>query len=718
MKQIFSTILILAIALVGNSQNFSSKISENATMVFTLNGNTILGKVSEKQLNESAVFNEFKKEFGNPDVSTLSDFGLDFTKSFVFAQEWDTSLNISIFFMPIKDEAKFAKLIPASYGSEVKKEKGYKILEKNGKKIAWNKEFAVFISGYYVGQKYRYRYSYNNEFLKSDYYTENRAIKQIIEEDSENTWGLQKQSDRMDEILGLSFKVSELDNHPEFPENFTKKEINEVKSEMNLTIGANQADPVKENVEVEFAEDVMIDEITEAIEAVSVEVEDEYNEDEYYKNESRKRELRSYRADKRNDYRNYLREKTERKKDILTQLLYDNRVSAVFNSKFNFKSITSNSSFTNSQDKKADATFWVRNEISNNALTASLLREMYGYRYSSMYRDLGVFSTSLNQMNSAYSVTKLFFEKDGIKFENNTENNEFQLNSTNNIYSTKQDSRFFDYVNGDNFLAYTSLSFDSKSLIEVMPQLYMDQYGRFAEDNQEEFQVMVDMISIFLDEKAIGELATGNAFFVLKDMDKKEVTYNSYEYDENYKSTLVEKTKTELLPEFLFMFSTSNEEMLTKIMGLGIKNEILIENNKYYTINSKKGDLPFDIFFVIKDGIVFISTDEIEIKTIVQGGKFENNLASRHQKLVSSNSQVIYINNQKITEYIPADFFSRRSQDEYAMYKEFGCEEIVVSSKNKNGNMETTGYVSTPNNEMNSALYFFNFINRMIELND
>ena len=139
MKQIFSTILILAIALVGNSQNFSSKISENATMVFTLNGNTILGKVSENQLNESAVFNEFKKEFGNPDVSTLSDFGLDFTKSFVFAQEWDTSLNISIFFMPIKDEAKFAKLIPASYGSEVKKEKGYKILEKNGKKIAWNK---------------------------------------------------------------------------------------------------------------------------------------------------------------------------------------------------------------------------------------------------------------------------------------------------------------------------------------------------------------------------------------------------------------------------------------------------------------------------------------------------------------------------------------------------------------------------------------------------
>ena len=223
----------------------------------------------------------------------------------------------------------------------------------------------------------------------------------------------------------------------------------------------------------------------------------------------------------------------------------------------------------------------------------------------------------------------------------------------------------------------------------------MDQYGRFAEDNQEEFQVMVDMISIFLDEKAIGELATGNAFFVLKDMVKKEVTYNSYEYDENYKSTLVEKTTTELLPEFLFMFSTSNEEMLTKIMGLGIKNEILIENNKYYTINSKKGDLPFDIFFVIKDGIVFISTDEIEIKTIVQGGKFENNLASRHQKLVSSNSQVIYINNQKITEYIPADFFSRRSQDEYAMYKEFGCEEIVVSSKNKNGNNYLPHLIST-----------------------
>lgn len=715
MKTIFASLISISISFLAISQDFSSKISQNASMVFTINGNSLLSKVDEKELNESAVFKQFKKEFGNPEVATMADFGLDFTKNFVYAHEWDTNLSVSLFFMPIKDPAKFAKIIPDGYNPEVKKTKGYKVVERNGRKIAWNNEFAVFISGNYVGDLYEYQYSYDDELLEYNYYQENRALNQIMEEDSENEWSLEKQSDRMDEILELGFKVSKLDNNAPFPEKYTKKELEEVKQQMNLQRNTIEVDELSQmNDEIEVVDEMTVETIEVAIDAAE-EAAEEYNENNYYRNESRKRELRDYRSDKRNAYRNHLREATERKREILTQLLFDARASSVFTPSASFQSINKNESFAKSGDKKADGTFWLRNQTTNSLLGSGIMREMYGYRYSRMYRDLGMLGSSLNQMNSDYSVTKLFFEKEGVRFVNNTENNKNQVNSTNNIYSTTQDKRFFDYVNGDDFLGYMSLTFNSKALIEVMPQLYLDMYGRFSRDNQEELQVLVEMIGIFLDEKAIGDLATGNAFFVLKDMVKKEVTYDSYEQDENYETVVVEKTKTELLPDFLFMFTTNNEPMLNKIMGLGIKNEVLFNNSKYYTVNKKKTHYPVDIFFVIKEGIVFVSTNETEIKTIVQGGKFENNLLAKHQKMVGGNSQVVYVNNQKITEYVASDMFSLRNQEEYQMYKEFGCQEIVITSKNTGGNMETTGYLATPNDEANSAVYFFNFLNRMME---
>ena len=117
---------------------------------------------------------------------------------------------------------------------------------------------------------------------------------------------------------------------------------------------------------------------------------------------------------------------------------------------------------------------------------------------------------------------------------------------------------------------------NSEELIKAMPKAWVNSYSNYSRDNiSEEMNVLAEVVEVFLDEKAIAKIANGNLMFVFKDMKKKEVTYKSYDYDENYKYVEVEKTKTELLPDFLMMISTENKDLLEKIVKLGYNADVI-----------------------------------------------------------------------------------------------------------------------------------------------
>lgn len=723
-KTLFFSLILLGTQLAVFGQDFSSKIKDNATVVFSLNGENILDKVPEDKINISQLFYQIKKEFRITHLHKLSDLGFNFNSTLVYAMEVDTNMVMNLFFMPIEDQQKFEALAAKTASRKTISEKdGYKWVSNYSKTehIVWNSEFAVFAFGYYTGSQYGYKY-YKSDY---NYYQENRAIEKVVREDTANKLTLKQKSDRVDEILGNSYKLADFYSGGGIPDETSplkKKQPIKDKVKPKLEVIEDTEEVITEkNIPPPPPPPPVVADIEEAEEVVEIEEEvavavpprrSSYRSSYNSEFNRRKREISRYRSDIRNKIKRRKQEIRRKKKAELISSLFNNRFNLIFNKDI-ANSISRVSSFKKGQDKKADGILWMKNDYIQNGLKSSMSYLFrYGYWGRRSYRRNRMLRNSLYQFGEDVSITKFFFEKKGIRFTKTSDNDRETANSTNEIFSTKQDSRFFKYVNGDDFIGYASSSINSEAAIKELPKLWMDAYNRYYPRNSEEMNVLAEVIEVFMDEKAIGELATGNAFFLFKDMKNKEVKYTTYEYDENYRRKRVEKTRKELRPEFLFMLTTKNETLLTRIIKLGIKNRVITQKGNYYSTQNKRSKFPLDLFFAIKDGIVFITTNETEITTIVNGGTYKG-LSRKHQKLSTRNSQVVYFDNEKLMKFIPEEAVKRRNRDELNYFKQNGFEEVLITTKNVKGNLFSEGFMSTPNSD-NSAMYLFEFMNQMI----
>src|SRR5690606_39440155 len=94
--------------------------------------------------------------------------------------------------------------------------------------------------------------------------------------------------------------------------------------------------------------------------------------------------------------------------------------------------------------------------------------------------------------------------------------------------------------------------------------------------------VFATSFAILLDEKAIAKVFKGDNLIVLNGVTNKEITYTDYEYDEDYNYTEVERTKTEAVPDFLWMFSSDDVSIFEKIVKIGLREEGLIDHDGIY----------------------------------------------------------------------------------------------------------------------------------------
>ena len=169
--------------------------------------------------------------------------------------------------------------------------------------------------------------------------------------------------------------------------------------------------------------------------------------------------------------------------------------------------------------------------------------------------------------------SSLIFDKDEIRISTNLTINNQLVPAYKKMYDSKLEKSFLKYFDESDMLAYISITSDMKNILEEYPNLLTKTYGSMAPNFNEEMDIVADIVSVMLDEEAIGELITGDMMVILHDIEEMEMTYKSYEYDEDYNSVEVEKTMTENIPTFSFLLGSKNEELINKIMKLGIKYE-------------------------------------------------------------------------------------------------------------------------------------------------
>ncbi len=365
-------------------------------------------------------------------------------------------------------------------------------------------------------------------------------------------------------------------------------------------------------------------------------------------------------------------------------------------------SIINNKSYTANKDKNAAASLWVRNYG----------QLIYG-TVAGMYGKMGIPGLdALKSASNLYGVksisTNLFFDEDATRLNTQVEVSPEWQKTFKSIYNSKMDNSFYNYFNKNDILAYMSFSMNTQALLEEYPALMTSLYGGIMPKYKEEMNLSGEFLSLLLDEEAIGELMTGNMLFVLNDFEEKEVSYTTYEYDEDYKKKELTKTKKEVVPDFMIMIGSKKEKLLNKVVRLGIKHKLVGNKEGYYKINAPKKEIPFDLYTVVKDDILFFTSSEEKISNIVNN-RFVKNLG-KHQKLIKNNSAVFYINGEKLISKVPASELSKKERRYFNSIKDNFRDAYFKSSKMKGNKIQSEIKINTSNTEGNSLKTFFNLI--------
>ncbi len=366
-------------------------------------------------------------------------------------------------------------------------------------------------------------------------------------------------------------------------------------------------------------------------------------------------------------------------------------------------SVLNNPSYKASQDKNAIASVWVRNY---SQLLGTYMQQMS--RLINLEESLSP-ESSLNGFESG--VANLYFDQESIRLTTKMEVNSNLKTVFRKLYKSKLDKNFYNYFNQNDALAYMSVSMDTKALLEEYPTLISSMYGGMMPGYAEEMDLMGELLSLALDEEAIGEFITGDMLLVLNDFGEKEVTYTTYKYDEDFEKKEVTKTKKEMVPDFMLMIGSKKEKLLNKLARLGTKHKVFENTSGYYKLDISKKDFPVDLYAAVKNNILFLTTSKENLSNVVNN-RFVNNIG-KHKKLLHGSNSVLYLNGEKLISKVPASELSKKEGRYFDYLRENFKDAYFKSSKIKGNKVCSELKINTSNAHGNTLKMLFNFIELM-----
>lgn len=612
MKKILFSFSLLLLFNLAKAQDLVKKIPTDAFTVATIKGDNVFKLMFVKDFNESFLGKKLLTETSkslDKNFTSIEDFGINVEKTMYYFNQLSDSITYNCFLIPIKDAKKFESLIE-------NKEKKFTqqgnirtmVMPDSTSIIKWDNNMLYFVTG-----------SISSSFFADSAKSARYGIKDIrfMHDDAMVTDSVAVDStyattdEPMVETVDATPVVEKVkaEKKPVVKKN-ARKPVRTKKTGKKKT--TKKAKKIAEN-DTDFDQPVALatDSVSDMATAPGM-IDEQYD--------------------------TYQQERAEQdaKKKRLALVWMTAQADQIFNG--TDKSIESNKSYTASLDNKAIAELWVSslqdayNAISPNFGTYGKAGLMKGYG-------------SLN--------AKLFMDNKSFRISTGLELSQEQANSYKKILNRKLNKKFLKYVNSEKALGFMSYSIDTKAYLEEFPKLLKQTYGSFmGAKMDEEMDLAADLISLLLDEEAVSKVIKGDALFVINGLNTKEITYTSYEYDDDYKQKEVTKTKNETLPDFLFMFSSEDTRLINKLIKYGVNKNFVSAEGTIYKIMEKKS--PIDIYFQIKDGIVFFGNSLTEMQGIQNNQYSGNKLSKMHKQLLSRNNFSFLFNAQNLVGKVPA----------------------------------------------------------------
>jgi hypothetical protein len=379
----------------------------------------------------------------------------------------------------------------------------------------------------------------------------------------------------------------------------------------------------------------------------------------------------------------------DRKKNRTVAEWTEKMVTAFIENKDN-RSILNNVDFVKSIDPKAEATIWVSgvDQLFNTFMPTTYFKGM----------------SFLNGYGSGN--IKLFLEDKSIRISSSMTFSDEIAAVFKKVHKRKLNKQFLKYVNEDRMIGYLGYAVDTKAYLEEYPRLMSKIYGSVYAD---EIGMASDLFSLLLDEEAIGKVVKGDALFIFNGLSQNEVSYKSYEYNEdNFESKEVMKTKKETLPDFLMMFSSEDTRLMDKLIAYGVKKELVKKGAGYYELSIPKS--PLALYFTIKNNIVFFGTNKTEMDNIASD-RYAAKVSAKHRQMLSGSNYSAYFSAKKLAGKIPAEELGGAKKLEKTNRVLNALGDIYMNSNPANGRVLSAQMsMDIPANQPNALKYLFSII--------
>jgi len=667
MNRFFQTLTTLLIISSVSAQDLAHKIPHDAFAVVNIQTGHFFELMTVDDFDRSAIGKTIIEKSRDADfqgVNSIADFGIALDRSGYFYATLSDSIAYFSFLLPIADIEKFETHFTA--GEAIQDHGVFKSFTKavsgDSTIFAWNGTMLSIttpslVDHYFQQDEVAERYGIRN-YSYADYY------EQLANEEEASSWdgaGWVETDNGYDSVY---VDVPP----PALPDSLDWKEADSIGAANN----ANWDDIAAEADSAVFAEpDSVV-----------------YRYDDYMSDSA---------APDGNLYEEYYAADQEIKRHLAREW-----VEAFVGSQFEdmpVASVLTNRSYLSSLSKGALATAWIP---SFESIYTTLLPELREFgRNGNLFSYYGSLQVGL------------FADKEGFKLKSQMELEDGMAKSFKRIYGRKLNRNFLKYINSDDAIGLFALSMDTRAYLEELPMLIKDTYGGLYERYEADIALGADLVSLLLDEAAIAKAAKGDALFVLNGIAEQEVPYISYEYDDDYNYMEVEKTKMETIPDFLLMFSSDDVSLYNRIMSYVTDKGYLAEQDGVYRLS--QGELPFDLAFARKNGVVFIGTSEDQLKAIVNGS-YRGKLDKTTRRLLTKNKFAGILSAKKLSKEIPTEQLA--SLDRYiAFQKIFGTMgDFYFKSNGVKGNRISGEFVAqTPEGFDNAIQYLFSLVDYAVE---
>ena len=323
----------------------------------------------------------------------------------------------------------------------------------------------------------------------------------------------------------------------------------------------------------------------------------------------------------------------------------------------------------------------------------------------------------MSVMKQQYGSPKVYgdlnFDKDAIRMKTVYKTDVKMTELTGKMMNAKFGNEFFKYFSADDMIGYYGFAVNTEGALEVYPQLMSDMVSGMMPDPSIGPAVS-DLLSLAIDEKAIGKLIPGQGLVVFHNLGMEKVEFVSYDYDENWNKVEKVEYRDEMIPSFTVMLATDDKKNVNNILSLSKMSRVLQTTEYGYRIDDTKIS-PLPVYFHVKEDMLIVSNSKWRMDQMI-AGTIKAGAGGEHKKNLKKNNMAFYFDAKKMASSLPEDM-KRGEMGEMSDFAEQNLESISFTSRMA-GSKASTGEIEwkIPGGEKNGWDYMVNLMNKMYEL--